>query len=181
MYELQQNLLWLIWMTSCTSSQFVSERSSPVPRVHFANAPSQWETSWQCNVVSHWLSAWTEGSVVLLGLSWRFVTTEFARYFALFRWAYLHASFDCAINFISFMISANHFTLCMISNLPLQVCGSIRDYGPRSQFYSDGTPVSTQLIYTDMIKSWVWGHIEPTITASHYLPSVQRNHPWLMT
>ena len=33
-------------------------------REHFVHAPSQWETTLQCNVVSHWLSAFTKLSLV---------------------------------------------------------------------------------------------------------------------
>ena len=36
-------------------------------RDHLVNAPSQWETTLQCNVVSHWLGAFTKRS---LKLSW---------------------------------------------------------------------------------------------------------------
>ena len=32
-------------------------------RDHFVNAPSQWETTLQCNVVSHWLGAYTKWSL----------------------------------------------------------------------------------------------------------------------
>ena len=32
-------------------------------RDHFMHAPSQWETTLRCNVVSHWLGACTEGSL----------------------------------------------------------------------------------------------------------------------
>ena len=32
-------------------------------RHHFVYAPSQWETTWQCNVVSHWLGTYTKWSL----------------------------------------------------------------------------------------------------------------------
>ena len=35
-------------------------------RDHFVYAPSQWEMTLQCNVVSHWLGAYTKWSLVLL-------------------------------------------------------------------------------------------------------------------
>ena len=34
-------------------------------RDHFVNVPSQWETTLQCNVVSHWLGAFTKCSLEL--------------------------------------------------------------------------------------------------------------------
>ena len=34
--------------------------SNNSPRDHFVNAPNQWETTLQCNVVSHWLGAYTK-------------------------------------------------------------------------------------------------------------------------
>ena len=34
----------------------------PILRNHFVNAPSQWETMSQCNVVSHWLDVYTKWS-----------------------------------------------------------------------------------------------------------------------
>ena len=33
------------------------------PRGHFAHAPSQWETTLHCNIVPHWLGAYTEWSL----------------------------------------------------------------------------------------------------------------------
>ena len=39
-----------------------SERP-PRPRDHFVYAPSQWETTLQCNIVSHWLGAYTKWSL----------------------------------------------------------------------------------------------------------------------
>ena len=37
------------------------------PRDHFVYKPSQWETTLQCNVVSHWLSAYTEFIIYRVG------------------------------------------------------------------------------------------------------------------
>ena len=39
-------------------------------RDHALYALSQWETTLQCNGVSHWLGAFTEWSLVLCALSW---------------------------------------------------------------------------------------------------------------
>ena len=39
-----------------------------MPRGHFMYAPSQWETTLQCNVVSHWLGAYAEWSLQALRL-----------------------------------------------------------------------------------------------------------------
>ena len=33
-------------------------------RDHFVNVPSQWETMLQCNIVSHWLGAYTKSSLL---------------------------------------------------------------------------------------------------------------------
>ena len=41
----------------------VSEGSSYMYRDHFVYAPSQWETTLQCNVASHWLDAHTKWSL----------------------------------------------------------------------------------------------------------------------
>ena len=35
-------------------------------RDHFMSAPHQWETMLQCNVISHWLGAYTKRSLVLI-------------------------------------------------------------------------------------------------------------------
>ena len=40
-------------------------------RDHFVYAPSQWETTLQCNVASHWLGAYTEISLLIDGLQQR--------------------------------------------------------------------------------------------------------------
>ena len=44
-----------------------TNRKHSYPRVHFVYAPSQWETTLHCNVVSHWLGAYTKWSL----LSWK--------------------------------------------------------------------------------------------------------------
>ena len=38
----------------------ISELTMCVIRNHFVYAPSQWETTLQCNVISHWLGAYTK-------------------------------------------------------------------------------------------------------------------------
>ena len=38
----------------------------PVYRDHFVYAPSQWETTLHCNVVSHWLGAYTKWSLCII-------------------------------------------------------------------------------------------------------------------
>ena len=40
-------------------------RIGPGYRDYFVNVPSQWETTLQCNVVSHWLGAFTKWSLLL--------------------------------------------------------------------------------------------------------------------
>ena len=39
-------------------------------RDHFVYAPSQWETTLQCNVVSHWLGAYTKWSLLSMCSQW---------------------------------------------------------------------------------------------------------------
>ena len=41
----------------------ITDVSSQLPRDHFVYASSQWETTLQCNVVSHWLGAFTKWSL----------------------------------------------------------------------------------------------------------------------
>ena len=43
-------------------------------RDHFMNAPSQWETMLQCNVISHWLGAFTKRSLDVASFADRFVS-----------------------------------------------------------------------------------------------------------
>ena len=50
--------------------QEVSER--PGTTMYFVYAPNQWEMTLQCNIVSHWLGAYTKQS---LNYSWSFKTT----------------------------------------------------------------------------------------------------------
>ena len=38
-------------------------------RIHFVYAPSQWEATLQCNVISHWLGAYTDQSLCMTVLS----------------------------------------------------------------------------------------------------------------
>ena len=61
--------LYLLKLENCHDANFVViigiagccyEHS---PRDHFVNAPSQWETTLHCNVVSHWLGAFTKWSL----------------------------------------------------------------------------------------------------------------------
>ena len=48
---------------------FLHGRQWAGSRDHFVYAPSHWETSLQCNVVSHWLGAYTKWSLGSLSLS----------------------------------------------------------------------------------------------------------------
>ena len=43
---------------------------SHLSRDHFVYAPSQWETTLECNVVFHWLGAFTKWSLPLIRLAW---------------------------------------------------------------------------------------------------------------
>ena len=43
----------------------VGKASTDAIRVHFVHAPSQWETTLHCNVVSHWLGTYTEWSCAI--------------------------------------------------------------------------------------------------------------------
>ena len=57
-----------VWLTGARSSnQLVRSHYNTVrclyTRDHFVYAPRQWETTLQCNVVSHWLGACTEWSL----------------------------------------------------------------------------------------------------------------------
>ena len=47
-----------------------SSVSGSSSRDHFVYAPNQWETTLQCNVVSHWLGAYTKLSLYSRGYSW---------------------------------------------------------------------------------------------------------------
>ena len=47
------------------SRSFQGYLISRVSRGQFVHAPSQWETTLQCNVVSHWLGAYTEWSLTV--------------------------------------------------------------------------------------------------------------------
>ena len=71
-------LVWRHWSDRCTiyAGLYPCIQCMSIYRQrclhHFVYAPSQWETTLQCNVVSHWLSACTEWS---LQLSSRFVVS----------------------------------------------------------------------------------------------------------
>ena len=52
--------------TPFTDGSVFSQRQH---RGHFVYAPSQWETTLQCNVVSHWLGAFTKWSLIMCS-SW---------------------------------------------------------------------------------------------------------------
>ena len=58
------------WFISSSIENLSKERVRAIPpfyfRDHFVYAPSQWETTLQCNVVSHWLGAHTKWSFYLL-------------------------------------------------------------------------------------------------------------------
>ena len=68
-------------------------------RGHFVNALSQWETTWHCNVVSHWQDAYTKWSLLLV---WRVSMVSYSpfRIFTYHCGNYLRINFNCVRLFI---------------------------------------------------------------------------------
>ena len=91
------SLRWLptMWDATLIMSYYCSESVSPkictmlgfalfcCGRDHFAYAPCQWETTLQCNVVSHWMGAYTKWP--LLRLCYKRLTIHVVVYHILFR------------------------------------------------------------------------------------------------
>ena len=49
------------WLFHCLSTSHREVRTKQeIARYHYVHVPNQWETTLQCNVASHWLSACTE-------------------------------------------------------------------------------------------------------------------------
>ena len=85
LYNGLMHLVPIKWQTSKYLIKWVPlaapTRTSPQPetsqvpcREHFFNAPSQWEMTLHCNVVSHWQGAYTKLSLTMAGFTWNVMT-----------------------------------------------------------------------------------------------------------
>ena len=70
-------------------------------RDHFVYVPSQWETTLQCNMVSHWLAAYTKRSLNMstkLNYCWVYIFTSFYWADNVFQIYRKYFSIKCVLN-----------------------------------------------------------------------------------